>query len=161
MRNSIIYEERIISKWMIIILTVPIVLLLFVFYQLYREGVEIQQFFGYFLLIILILLGLVMNFSTLIVRFTTQSISVGYGILKYNIEWKDIEDCYLDKTPTIKYGGWGIRIGKVEGRWRLVFNVIGSPRIVLSLKRGRFKEFVFSTNDPQKVMGMVKQRLVK
>lgn len=40
---------------------------------------------------------------------------VGYGIFKHNIPWENVEDCYLDEALTIRYGGWGIRTGKVKG----------------------------------------------
>jgi hypothetical protein len=40
-----------------------------------------------------------------------------------------------------------------------VYNVVGGPRIVLSLKRGRFKEFVFSTKNPEEVIKIAKERI--
>ena len=41
----------------------------------------------------------------------------------------------------------------------LVYNIIGGPRVVLSLKKGKFREFVFSTSDPQRVIEIVKQKV--
>jgi len=90
---------------------------------------------------------------------TSGYISVGYGIIKHSILWENIEDCYLDNASTIRYGGWGIRIAKVKGKWRLVYNVIGGQCIVLSLKKGRFKEFVFSTGNPEQVIKLAKEQI--
>ena len=66
--------------------------------------------------------------------------------------WENIEDCYIDEASAIRYGGWGIRLGRVDGKWRTVYNVIGGPRVVVSLNKGWIREFVFSTKNPEKVM---------
>ncbi|TES83470.1 MAG: hypothetical protein E3J91_02070 [Hadesarchaea archaeon] len=65
----------------------------------------------------------------------------------------------MDEASTIRYGGWGIRIGRVKGKWILVYNVIRCPRVVLSLREGRFREFVFSTKSPEQVIKVVKQQI--
>lgn len=113
----------------------------------------------FFLLMFLLFLGVMINFSRLVIRMTPRSIAVGYGIFKRTIIWENIEGCYLDEASTIRYGGWGIRIGRVKGKWRWVYNVIGGPRVVLSLREGRFREFVFSTKSPEQVIKVVKQQI--
>jgi hypothetical protein len=107
----------------------------------------------------LLFLGITINFSRLSIKMTSRSAIVGYGICKRTIPWEDIERCYVDEASSIRYGGWGIRIGRVKGKWRLVYNVIGAPRIVLSLKSGWYKEFVFSTQNPDEVMTIVRRRI--
>ena len=102
----------------------------------------------------------VTNFNKLAIRITTQSITVGYGILRRTIPWDDVNGCYQDESSAIgSYGGWGIRMGKVKGRWRLVYNVMGCPTVVLELDKGRFKEFVFSTRNPEMVLEIAKQQI--
>ncbi len=113
----------------------------------------------FFLLMFLLFLGVTINFNRLVIRMTPRSIAVGYGIFKHTIIWENIEGCYLDEASTIKYGGWGIRIGRVKGKWILVYNVIRCPRVVLSLREGRFREFVFSTKSPEQVIKVVKQQI--
>lgn len=44
---------------------------------------------------------------------------------------------------------------------RLVYDIVGSPRVVLLLREGKFKEFVFSTRDAEEVVKVVKQRIGK
>jgi hypothetical protein len=112
-----------------------------------------------FTLIALLFLGITINFSRLSIKITSRSVIVGYGICKRTILWENIERCYKDAASSIRYGGWGIRIGRVEGKWRLVYNVLGAPRVVLSLNSGWFKEFVFSTQNPDEVMTIVRQRI--
>jgi len=106
------------------------------------------------------LTALITNFNKLAIEITTQSITVGFGAFKRVIAWDNIKGCYLHQASTIgSYGGWGIRIGKVKGRWRLVYNVIGCPAVVLELRRGRFREFVFSTKNPDGVMETARQQI--
>jgi hypothetical protein len=112
-----------------------------------------------FMLIALLFLGIALNFNKLNVKMTQSSVIVGYGILKRTIPWENIERCYVDEVSNIRYGGWGMRIGLVKGNWRLVYNVIGAPRVVLSLKLGWFGAVVFSTRNPEAVMRIVRQRI--
>jgi len=161
MQTKNFYEEKIFLKWTAGLLTVITGVFLFLlFYQILVGP------FGtnpapdwFFLFMFLLFLGVTINFSRLTIRMTPGYISVGYGIIKHLTLWENVEDCYLDEASIIRYGGWGIRIARVKGKWRLVYNVIGSPRIVLSLKRGRFKEFVFSTGNPEEVMKIAKERI--
>jgi hypothetical protein len=101
---------------------------------------------------------LVVNFRALVIRVTDQAITVSYGLIKRRILWGDVESGFRDESPGLRYGGWGARIVRVEGRWRLAFNVIGAPGVVLCLRRGRVREFMFSTKNPEQVLGIVAQQ---
>jgi len=79
--------------------------------------------------------------------------------MKKTISWGNIEGCYLDEASGLGYGGWGIRLARIKGRWRSVYNVIGYPVIVLELSTGKFREFAFSTNNPQEVLRIVGQKI--
>lgn len=163
MQSDNIYEEKIFSKWTTGIVGFFTVGFLFVLiYQIFVGPIGANPAPNwFFLLMLLLFLGVTINFSRLIIRMTPQSIAVSYGIFKHTIIWGNIEDCYLDGASAIRYGGWGIRIGKVEGKWRFVYNVMGGPRVVLSFKKGRFSEFVFSTKSPDEVMKKIKERISK
>jgi len=114
---------------------------------------------GFYILMALLFLALAITFSTLVIKLTPHSVVVGFGIIKRTIPWELIERCYVDEVTSLRYGGWGIRIGRVRGKWRLVYNIIGAPRVVLALKRGGFDEFVFSTKHPDEVMRLIRQRI--
>lgn len=161
MQANNIYEEKMLLKFQTGILTIVTASLLFVLvYQILIGPIGTRPAPNWFyLLLFLLFLGVTINFSRLTVRISSQSIDVGYGVFKHKIRWEDVEDCYLDEASMIRYGGWGIRIGRVEGKWRLVYNVIGCSRVVLSLKSGRFREFVFSTKKPEEVINLVKQQI--
>jgi len=161
MQSDNIYDEKTFSKWSTVIVGPFTVGFLFVLiYQILVGPIGARPAPNwFFLLMFLLFLGVTINFSRLSIKMTPQFIVVGYGIFKHTIFWKNIEDCYLDKASVIRYGGWGIRIGRVNGKWRFVYNIIGDPRVVLSLNKGKFKEFVFSTHCPQKVIEIVKQKV--
>jgi len=161
MQGDNFYKEKISSKWwMTGILTAFTAGFLFVLvYQVLVGPIGTRPAPNwFFLFMFLLFLGVTINFSRLSIRITHLSVKVSYGIFRYIIPWENIKNCYLDEASTINYGGWGIRIGKVQGRWRLVYNVIGAPRVVLSLKKGKFKEFVFSTEKPEEVMNIIRER---
>jgi hypothetical protein len=103
---------------------------------------------------------LIYNFSKLTISATSQSITVRCGMFKKVMRWEDIGGCYLnDVSPFDFYSGWGIRIGRVNGKRRLVYNVLGDKCVVLGLKKGKVSEFVFSTKNPDAVMDVVRGRI--
>ncbi len=155
-----LYQERILSRWTVVIGTVVTAVMLFMLiYQIIFGPVGDRPAPNWFFLIMFLLfLGITINFSFLRIAITAHYLIVAYGVFKRMILWREIENCYLDDASILNYYGWGIRIGRVRGKWRLVYNVIGSPRVVLTLKTAGFKEFVFSTNQPDKVMAIVKRQ---
>ncbi len=98
---------------------------------------------------------LIANFRVLVIRIDSQAVTVAYGLIKRTIPWGDIESGFRDESPAFGYGGWGARITRIEGRWRLVFNVIGAPGVVLCMRKGRVREFMFSTKSPEQVLDIV------
>jgi len=81
---------------------------------------------------------------------------VGYGLIKKEIPWERIEDCEIDEVSSLRYGGWGIRLTRVGGRWRAAYNVVGISRVVVSLDEGWMGEVAFSTKSPDKVTQVIK-----
>jgi hypothetical protein len=109
--------------------------------------------------LIILLVAIIATFWRLTIRISPESIAVGYGRITRQIPWENVESCYLDETSAIYYGGFGIRFARIRGKWRMVYNIIGTPRVVLSLKAGRFREFVFSTKNPEEVLRIINDRI--
>ncbi len=158
-----IYEENIYSRWNLVILgAVSLALLSVLIYQFLIGPVGDRPAPNWFLLVMfLFFLMLTINFARLSIRITPRFITVGYRVIRYSVSWENVADCYLDEASAIRYGGWGIRLGRVRGKWRLVYNVLGSPRVVVYLKRGKIREFVFSTKNPEQTMKTIKQQIGK
>jgi len=161
MSASAIYEEHIYSKWLSIALGIVICILFgILIYQRLVGPVGTHPAAGWVLVAIaLLLLAVTVNFATLTIRLTTGGICVGYGIIKHTVPWGNVADCYEDKASTVWYGGFGIRLGLVNGKRRLVYNTIGNPRVVIRQRQGKVQEFVFSTCNPEKVMRTIKERI--
>jgi hypothetical protein len=153
------YEERIFSGWLTAILGVATCVLFGVFiYQRLIGPVGTRPAPDPVLLVIaLVLLFVTVNFATLTIRLTTQGISVGYGIIRHRVNWSNVAECYQDKASTVRYGGFGIRLGLVNGKWRLVYNTISDPRVVVRKRYGKIQEFVFSTRNPEGVMKAIRE----
>ena len=160
MQENKIYEEKIFSKLFTgIFVLIPIIFLFLLSYQALIEPIGAHPAPNwFFLLMFLFFLGITINFSRYSLKMTSNAIKVSYGLSKHSILWNNIADCYLDTTSIRSYGGWGIRVANVNGQWRLGYNVVGYPRVLLSLKQGRFREFVFSTNNPEEVIKIIKQQ---
>jgi hypothetical protein len=106
-------------------------------------------------ILMLVVTFVVANFRVLVIRINDQSVTVAYGLMKRTIPWGDIEASFPDNSPPLRYGGWGARITRVGGTWRLAFNVIGAPGVVLRLRKGRAREFMFSTKNPEQVLDII------
>jgi hypothetical protein len=161
MNANAIYEERIYSRWLTIALgIVTCILFSFIVYQRLEGPVGTRPAPDWVLVAIaLLLLAVTVNFATLTIKLTTGGISVGYGIIRHNIPWGNVAGCYQDKASTVWYGGFGIRLGLVNGKWRLVYNTIGNPRVVIRKRQGKVQEFVFSTRNPDEVIGAVREAI--
>lgn len=155
------YRETLFSRFITAIFTVVIGWLLYsLLHQVFVGPLGSRPASNQFLLVmILFFIVLAVNFSRLSIVVNSQGVMVGYGVLKHRIPWDNIGGCYTDETSAVMYGGFGIRLGRVKGKWRIVYNVIGGPRVVLQLKRGWYREFVFSTKNPEAIMGIIRKRL--
>jgi hypothetical protein len=162
MDSDYIYEEKIFAKVIGGLLgVVSAIMLIVLIYQItvgpLGDSPELTIFF---LIMFIIFFLLTLNFARLIIRISFQSVTVGYGIIKKRIPLENIENCEIDKTSAVRYGGAGIRTARIKGEWILVYNVVGGKRCVLKLKEGRFKKFVFSTKNPEEVVNVIKGQLV-
>jgi hypothetical protein len=159
--QNLLYEEKILSKEILgVCLIVAFLFLVLMIYQIYKGPIGNCPAPNWvFLLFFLLVSGFGFVFSNLGVKITSKNLDVGYGFIRYKIPLENVANCYLDETSAFWYGGWGIRFAKIADKWRLVYNVIGTPRVILSLKQGRFKEFAFSTKKPQELIKIIRTQL--
>lgn len=160
MQPDEIYQETVpfaLVKWILAMEIALTILFLSLFVSQLPSGLS-WLYLGMFLLFLGVT-ALIANFRVLNISISSQSITVAYGRIRYSIPWDRIDGCYLDKGSGIRYGGWGIRMTKVKGKWLLVYTVIGSPLVILELKVGRFGQFIFSSRHPEEVLNIVKQQI--
>jgi len=158
-----LYEERIYSRWNILLMgAVVAALLAALIGQLISGPADTNPTPNtFFIGMILLFLVIGANFATLTVRVTMYGISVGYGIIRHQIPWGEVIGCRVDEASALRYGGWGIRMGFVGGKRRLVYNILGAPRVVVERRLSRYEEFVFSTRNPDAVMRAINKGLGK
>jgi len=151
--NSFIYQEKIFSRLNAGVFSIIVIILIFIlFYQRLVDPVGGDPAPEWFLILMILLFTAVgINFSTLIITIDYENFTVGYGLIKNKIPRANIENCYIDETSAVLYGGWGIRIGRVKGNWRVIYNTVGVPRVVIGLGNRWYREFVFSTQNPEEV----------
>jgi hypothetical protein len=155
------YQERLFSRWSTLIFAGVIsVLLGLALYQWIVGPIGSRPMESrYFAVMALLSLGMMLDFAWLTIRITQDGVIVGYGLVRRRVHWNDIEDCHADQASVVRYGGWGIRLGWYRGRRRLVYNIIGAPRVVLLTRNRLFPEFVFSTRVPETVVSVIREQL--
>ena len=161
MDPDIIYHEKFTAKGFIAILS-PLAATMFIIllYHLFIESAEpFLSWTLFFSAMFIAFFFLTINFASLSITLTNETIAVGFGIIKHRVLLKDVVNCAPDEVSSMKYGGFGIRVAKVKGKKRLVYNTIGTPRCVLSLKEGKFHEFAFSTKNPEEVINVLRAQL--
>lgn len=113
--------------------------------------------------IVYIIIGaLLVHFRKLDITVDSQAVTVSFGMFSQTIAFERIESCSPDTTSALlAYGGWGIRYGRVGGYFRRVYNVYGCKNLVLTLKEGRIRQFVFSTKRPDELKALIDASLAQ
>lgn len=152
-----VYEERLISK-----LNAGIFFIMGIFF-LYLSAYSFQKYtltvtlaIGA-VLVIIIFFGI--NFSVMRVIIHQEYLEVSFGIFRKFFVWKSIESCRIDDRHGMKYGGWGIRFARINGMPVMAYIIENAPRVVIVLKDHRYREFVFSTRNPDRVIKLIMRRI--
>lgn len=99
------------------------------------------------------------NYRTLIIHLTQETLDLRFGIIEWTIPIDNIDRCSRDKLSALqKYGGAGIHFMSVHGRYRAFFNFLEYPRVVITLKRrsGPVQDISFSTSHPEELVRLIK-----
>jgi hypothetical protein len=98
------------------------------------------------------------NYRTLIIRLTPESLKLKFGVFTWAISLDNIGECRLDDLPMLmRYGGAGIHFMLIRRRYRASFNFLEHPRVVIALKKraGLVRDISFSTRHPDKVIQLL------
>lgn len=98
-----------------------------------------------------------LNYRTLVIRITGESLILTFGIFTWTIRLEDIAECGLDDVSLWRIGGAGIHFTWIRRRYRAMFNLLEYPRVVVALKerRGLVRDIAFSTRRPHAVMAII------
>jgi len=100
------------------------------------------------------------NYRTLIIRLTEETIRLKFGVFSRNIPYDNIENCFLDTSVAPRSGGAGIHFMFIKGRYTAMFNFIEYDRVVVSLKvrKGPVRDIAFSSRQTEELMQIIREK---
>ncbi len=160
-KGKIIYEEKKNSFVAIVFLSLWAIFCIFALvYQSVLKlgdiGEEPAPSWVYLLFLIFAIICL-FAFKRIHIIITAEDIYIGFNkIFSKKIRFEEIERVEMDNKS---YGGSGVRTTIAKGKIRTAYNV-GQPRIVIAINNKK-REIAFSTNNPEKVIKIVKSHIKK
>ncbi|MCK5024749.1 MAG: hypothetical protein KAR56_03945 [Thermoplasmata archaeon] len=156
------YRETIYWKEIVVILGVFSALFFGMVIRVYMDRPDAWEYPSIlFISMGIIFAFLAVNFRKLDIALTDNALEVGWMYPKKVIPWSEIEAAKTDKDSGLIVLGFGIRGTRYEGKWVLVYNVIFAKRAIVYLKTGKVQIFVFSTKQPEKVVGLINANINK
>ncbi len=100
------------------------------------------------------------NSRTLIILITPEALELRFGMFSRKVPWGAVAHWYLDDTSIWRVGGAGIHFTMIRRRYRVFFNFLEHPRVVLELgkARGLVRDVAFSTRRPAELLDAVAAR---
>jgi hypothetical protein len=159
MADTPIYREKITSnKTELLFITLTVLFLLLLLWRVDAAGLD--GLASLFLVFAGVFLFYSLNFRTLLILLTTESLKLTFGIFTWTVPMNNIEDCRLDHLPTLmRLGGAGIHFMFIRGRYRASFNFLEYPRVVVAFRRkaGPVQDISFSTWEPEEVIRLIRE----
>jgi len=155
--DDLIYDERVTSKRTeVLFLVLTILFLLLFIWRVNAGSLDILAaafffLFGFFLFYSV-------NYRRLIIRLTSESLKLTFGIFTWTVPLDNVKECRLDEIPVLmRMGGAGIHFMSVRKRYRASFNFLEHPRVVIAFKRkvGPVRDISFSTRRPDDVLRLM------
>lgn len=158
MGTQLVYSEKLSSKRTALLFIVLTLLFLLLFIWRAVAG-NVDFLASTFLFFCVVFLFYSLNYRTLIIRLTSESLKLSFGIFTWTILLNNVAKIQSDDDlpPLMKYGGAGIHFMFVHKRYRASFNFLEHPRVVIGLKRkaGLVKDISFSTCQPNELIRLV------
>jgi Ca2+/Na+ antiporter len=161
MTEDILYNERVSSnRTEALFLALTITFLLLLIWRVNVSGLDVLAVV--FLCLSSLFLFYSVNYRTLIIRLTSESLKLTFGIFTWRVPLDNVEECRLDEIPLfMRMGGAGIHFMTIRKRYRASFNFLEYPRIVIAFKRkaGTVRDISFSTRRPDDVLRLMEEAI--
>ena len=97
------------------------------------------------------------NYKTLKIQITPETLQLTFGIFTWKIAISNIKICYRDEDTIWRFGGAGIHFMWIKGKYRAFFNFLEYPRVVVTFKekKGLVQEVAFTTRQPEQVQEFI------
>lgn len=157
MHDEVLYEERITSnrtKALFILLTLLPTILYIWRIKIGRKG----KLTTVSLFISILFLFYSLNYQTLVIRLTSQSLKLKFGLFSWVVPLDNIDYIRIDEIPWVmRMGGAGIHFMMINHRYRASFNFLEYPRVVIGFKKkvGPVQDISFSTCHPDQVTRLI------
>ncbi len=109
------------------------------------------------IILITIFLFFGLSFSSYILIIYSDFLAVGFPVYKVKIPWEKIEGVEIENKSLWKYGGYGIRITKINEKKALIVAIPRTKILKLKMNGGKWGYVLISTNNPDTTMGYIKQ----
>ena len=155
----LIYDERVTSKRTeVLFLALSILFFLLFIWRLI--AVRLDLLAAVVLSVCCFFLFYSVNYRTLIIRLTAESLKLTFGVFTWTVPLENIEESRLDDLPVLmRMGGAGIHFMFIRKRYRASFNFLEYPRVVITFKRkvGPVQDISFSTRRPDDVLRLIQE----
>ena len=101
----------------------------------------------------------VYNFNTYRITVGPEGLILAFGRLRTVVLFEDMDSYSQDTNSSLLYGGWGYRITMTKDGWGKSYTLFRKNRIDLKLKTGRYRHIIFSTDNPDAVTQILRERL--
>lgn len=156
--NSHVYVERVSSaRTQALFAGLMLLGLLLFVWRLNSHGFDLWCIVG--LTVFAMFLFYTLNYRMLLIRLTADSLRLTFGLISWLIPRDNIETCYPDNVSLARIGGAGIHFTSIGGRYRVMFNFLEHPRLVIALKhkKGPVRDVAFSTRRPAELMRLLQE----
>jgi Ca2+/Na+ antiporter len=159
--EGLIYQEKLSSnRTEVLFLALAVLFLLLFAWRFQTSGAGVLS--ALFLFFFVFFLFYSLNYRTLVIDLTAERLKLKFGIFSWTVPLENIESCYLDDVSLVRIGGAGIHFTFIWGRYRVMFNFLEYPRLVLRLKmkQGPVQGVVFSTRQPVQIEQLIKEGIL-
>jgi Ca2+/Na+ antiporter len=157
--EDLMYDERVTSKRTeVLFLALTVLFFLLLIWRLNAGGLDILA--AVFFCLFGLFLFYSVNYRTLIIHLTSESLKLTFGIFTWTVPLDNVEECRLDDIPVLmRMGGAGIHFMSIRKRYRASFNFLEHPRVVIAFKRkvGPVRDISFSTRRPDDVLRLTQE----
>jgi hypothetical protein len=161
-QNNNVYAEQVSSaRTQALFAFLMLLGLLFFIWRLNDHGLDAWSVLG--LAVFAMFLFYMLNYRTLLIQLTADSLCLTFGLVSWLIPLNNIETCYPEDISLWRIGGAGIHFTSIDGRYRAMFNFLEYPRVVVALKvkRGPVRDVVFSTRRPDEIVRLIQEGVAR
>lgn len=164
MCNSNEYREKVSSKKTgLLFILLSLLFLILAIWRFLVSGLDTLA--GGLLFFCCFFLFYVINFRTLAIHLTADSLRLKFGVFHWTIPVSNIAGCQLDDDLPwlMKNGGAGIHFMFVRNRYRVSLNFLEYDRVVIALKEkaGPVRDISFTTRNPDEIIKRMQAAMAK